>query len=289
MVFIVGDRYEVISAAIATSYMNIPLAHTMGGEITGTIDESVRHAITKLSHLHFVSNKDSFNRVVKLGEDKKNIFNVGCPRIDLVKQALKKKMFNRLQKYINENGVGDKIDLSQKFILLSQHPVTTEYEKTKKQIKETITAIKKTNIQSIILWPNTDAGSDFISRTFRIWREKHKLKNSRFFRNIPSDLYATLLEKCSCVVGNSSSPIREGAFIGVPAVNIGSRQNRRLRGNNVIDTEFNSNTIFKCIKKQLKHGKFKSTNVYGDGNASDKIIKILKKLGPIEIQKTNSF
>ena len=289
IVFIVGDRYEVISAAIATSYMNIPLAHTMGGEITGTIDESVRHAITKLSHLHFVSNKDSLQRVIRLGELKKNVFNVGCPRIDLVKKSLNQKLNKKLQKYLNEHGVGDKIDLNKKFVLLSQHPVTTEYEKTKQHIQETISAINKINMQSIILWPNTDAGSDFISRTFRIWRENNKLKNSRFFRNIPSDLYSTLLNKCSCVIGNSSSSIREGAYIGVPAVNIGTRQNKRQRAKNVIDTEFDSAKIVSSIKKQLKNGKYKSSNLYGNGNSSEKILNILKNIGNIDIQKTNTF
>ena len=119
LVFIVGDRYEVMSAAISATYMNIPLAHTMGGEVTGTIDESIRHSITKLAHLHFVSNKESLKRVLRLGEYKKNVFNVGCPRIDIVKKEISKKInLKKLEQFVNTNGVGDLIDLNKKFILV---------------------------------------------------------------------------------------------------------------------------------------------------------------------------
>ena len=185
LVFIVGDRYEVMAAAIAATYMNIPLAHTMGGEVTGTIDESIRHSITKLAHLHFVSNADAYKRVLKLGEPKKNIFNVGCPRIDVVKEEITKKSnLEKLKKFINSNGVGDKINLNEKFLLLSQHPVTTEYEKAREQIDQTIKAIKQLDMQTIILWPNADAGSEEISRSFRLLREENKLnlKKIRFFK-----------------------------------------------------------------------------------------------------------
>ena len=176
LVFIVGDRYEVMAAAIAATYMNIPLAHTMGGEVTGTIDESIRHSITKLAHLHFVSNADAYKRVLKLGEPKKNIFNVGCPRIDVVKEEITKKSnLEKLKKFINSNGVGDKINLNEKFLLLSQHPVTTEYEKAREQIDQTIKAIKQLDMQTIILWPNADAGSEEISRSFRFCVKKINL------------------------------------------------------------------------------------------------------------------
>lgn len=292
LVFIIGDRYEVMSAAISASYMNIPLAHTMGGEVTGTIDESIRHSITKLAHLHFVSNADSYKRVLKLGELKKNVFNVGCPRIDIVKREITKKYnLKKLKKFINSNGVGDQIDLDKKFIILSQHPVTTEYGKAREQINETILAIKKLNMQTIILWPNADAGNEEISRSFRLLREENKLnlKKVRFFKNIPHTEYFNLLKICSCIIGNSSSSIREGAFIGVPAVNIGTRQNKRLKSLNVIDVRNNSKDIKEATIAQIKKGRYKSSTIYGNGNASSKIIKILEKIKKIDVQKTISF
>ena len=292
LVFIVGDRYEVMSAAISATYMNIPLAHTMGGEVTGTIDESIRHSITKLAHLHFVSNKESLKRVLRLGEYKKNVFNVGCPRIDIVKKEISKKInLKKLEQFVNTNGVGDLIDLNKKFILVSQHPVTTEYGSTKVQIEETINAIKELNMQTVILWPNTDAGSEAISKSFRLMREQNKLnlKKVRFFKDLPHTEYFNLLKICSCIIGNSSSPIREGAFIGVPAVNIGTRQNRRLKSSNVIDVRNKSRDIKNATIKQIKNGIYKPSNIYGNGKASKKIIKILEKIKHIDIQKTISF
>lgn len=292
LVFIVGDRYEVMTAAIAATYMNIPLAHIMGGEVTGTIDESIRHSITKLAHLHFVSNPDSYQRVLKLGEPKKNIFNVGCPRIDVAKEEITKKPnTDKLKEFINSNGVGDQINLDEKFILLSQHPVTTEYEQTRKQINQTIKAIRQLKIQTIILWPNSDAGNEEISKSFRLLREEKKLnlKKVRFFKNIPHLEYFNLLKICSCIVGNSSSPIREGAFIGVPAVNIGTRQNRRLKSFNVINVKNNFKEIKSAIIKQIKKGRYKSSNIYGSGNAASKIIKILERIKEINVQKTITF
>lgn len=289
IIFNVGDRYEIISSIISASYMNIPIAHTMGGEITGTIDESVRHAVTKFSHLHFVSNKDAYKRVIKLGEKKNSVFNVGCPRIDLVKETFKKKLNIKSEKFVNSHGVGDLINFKKKFILVSQHSVTTEYNLTNNHIKETLSALKKLKTQAIFLWPNTDAGSEKISKEIRIWRENNRIKNIRFFKNIPSDLYLTLMKKSSCIIGNSSSAIREGAFIGIPAVNIGTRQNKRLRGKNVIDVPNKSKKIFLATLKQIKRKKYKSQNLYGDGNASKRILKILKKIKNIQIQKTNTF
>ena len=289
VIFVVGDRYEIMSAVISASYMNIPIAHTMGGEITGTIDESVRHAVSKFSHLHFVSNKDSYDRVIRLGEKKRFVFNVGCPRIDLVKDIIKQKLKKKSEVYVNSHGVGDNIDFENKFIIISQHPVTTEYSETISHITETLKAIEKINIQAIFLWPNTDAGSEQISKQIRIWRERKKMKKIRFLRNIPSDYYITLMKNASCIVGNSSSAIREGSYIGIPAINIGTRQNKRLRGKNVIDVRNNSAQIINAIKKQIKVGKYKSQNIYGKGTASKKIVKILKRIKNINIQKTNSY
>lgn len=292
IVFTVGDRYETIATAVTTAYMNIPLAHTMGGEVTGTIDESIRHAITKLAHLHFVSNKDSYNRVLKLGENKKNVFNVGCPRNDLLKKIIedKRKLAVSLKK-VCSYGVGDFNELkkNEKFLIVLQHPVTTEFDLTSKQIAETLRAVNKTNLKKIILWPNADAGYEEISGEIRKFREHNKLNNYRLIKNLPIEIYAHLLNTTSCIIGNSSSAIRDGSFIGTPAVNIGTRQNLRLAGPNVINTINSESKILKAINQQIKMKKYKRSYLYGSGNAAKKIVKILKNLKKIEIQKTITY
>ena len=285
---VVGDRYENMSFAIAAAYMNIKIIHTMGGEISGTIDESIRHAITKFSHIHFTASNDAYKRVIKMGEHPENVFNVGCPRIDLVKQVLKKKNINLNS--IFEEGVGEKFDTNKPFLLVSQHPVTTEYKYANQQILETLKAINKVDLPAIVLWPNPDAGSEDIAKGIRRWRELGLANKMHFFKNIEIENYIHLLNKTACLIGNSSSGIREGAFIGVPVVNIGTRQNKRLRGKNVIDVNYNHKDIYCAIQKQIKKKKYKKEYIYGSGNASKKILDILiKKIGSIPVQKVISY
>ena len=291
IVFTVGDRFETMATAITSAYMNIPLAHTMGGEVTGTLDESIRHSITKLAHLHFVSNKDSYNRVIKLGENKNFVFNVGCPRNDLLKSILTKGKKDSIYNRIHKFGVGDikKINKNEKYLIVLQHPVTTEYTNSNFQMKKTLSAIQKFDMKKIILWPNADAGYEKISHEIRKLREKNELKDYRVIKNLPIEDYAILLDRASCIVGNSSSAIRDGSFIGTPAVNIGTRQNSRLRGPNVINATYNINKIYSSIKKQLKKKKYKSSYIYGNGKAANKIVKILKKIKKINIQKKINY
>lgn len=287
IVLTVGDRFETMATTLAAAYMNIPIAHTMGGEITGTIDESIRHAVTKFSHIHFPASQDAKNRIIKLGEKKENVHLVGCPRIDLVAEILRSKR-NDYKKALSI-GVGSLIDIDKPFILVSQHPVTTEYSKSELQMMQTLIAIEKLNIQTIILWPNADAGSNDISKGIRKWREKNRFNNNlRFFKNLPIDTYVNLMKKTSVLVGNSSSGIREGAFIGTPVVNIGTRQESRQRGKNVIDVDYDSNEILKAINKQIKHGKYLCQDIYGNGKAGMKISKILSKCD-LKIQKKITY
>ena len=177
LVFTVGDRHETISTAIAASYMNILVAHTMGGEVTGTIDENVRHSITKLSHLHFVSNKDSMQRVIKLGEPKKNVFNVGC-RNDLIKKIISKKNFINEFRFYQKNGVGDINTISQNddYFVILYHPVTTDIHINKKAMSNILKASQKFEVKKIIIWPNSDAGSEEVSKQIRIFRKEVYLK-----------------------------------------------------------------------------------------------------------------
>jgi UDP-hydrolysing UDP-N-acetyl-D-glucosamine 2-epimerase len=287
IVFTIGDRFETMATAVAAAYMNIPLAHSMGGEVTGTIDESIRHAITKLAHIHFPASRDAYNRIIKLGEQKKNVFLVGCPRIDLISQILSK--INKFEtKKILIEGIGAQINLNEKFILVSQHPVTTEYGMGEFQINETLKAIHDIDLPTLFLWPNPDAGSEDISRGIRKWREKGKKDKITFIKNVHISTYIYLMKKTSCLIGNSSSGIREGSFIGTPVVNIGTRQNSREKGTNVIDVNYKSENILKAIKKQIKIGQYKKKKIYGNGDAGKKIANILSTCN-LNVQKKISF
>ena len=286
MLVVVGDRFEMMSVTLAAAYMNIRIVHTMGGEVTGTIDESIRHAITKFAHIHFPANEDSRERIIKMGEDEKFVFNVGCPRTDLVADELKNDSYNVLKDLFKVyGGVGREFDLTKPYLLVSQHSVTTEFGNNRQQIEATLKALEELELPTIMLWPNADAGGEDISKGIRTYREKNNPKWLHLFKNLPTHIYIHLMNTTSCLVGNSSSGVREGAFIGTPVINIGTRQNKRLRTNNVIQVDYNSKDIVSGIKKQLKHGKYESSDIYGDGTAGEKIANILLDSNP-SIQKT---
>jgi UDP-hydrolysing UDP-N-acetyl-D-glucosamine 2-epimerase len=291
IVVIVGDRFDVMAPTIAASYMNIPIAHIMGGEVSGTIDESIRHAITKMAHIHFPATEDARERIIKLGEPEKMVFNVGCPRIDLVREYLERHQHgDRIDQekfFATYKGVGGKFDIEKdSFLLVSQHPVTTEYGQNRKYIEETLYALKEIEMPTIMIWPNVDAGSDEISKGIRHFREVYRPEWLHLFLNLPVSVYVKLMDLCSCIVGNSSSAIREGSFIGTLAVNIGSRQNMRKQGKNVIDVDYDRKEIVGAIRKQIQSERPKGEQLYGDGKAGIRIAKILNEIGSISKQKT---
>lgn len=290
IVLTIGDRFETMSTVIATTFNNILLAHTMGGEVTGTIDESIRHAVTKFSHIHFAASKDAVRRILKLGEIEQNVHLVGCPRIDLVKSVLDDVNNHEsiLSQSIFHDGVGAKFDLKKPFLIVSQHPVTTEFELAESQMNETLEAVREIKIPVIALWPNADAGSGGVSLAMRKFREKFNNLEFHYFKNLPISVYILLMSKTSCLIGNSSSAIREGCFIGTPSVNIGSRQNSRERGKNVIDVPHEKNKILNAIYKQIEHGHYPRENLYGDGFAAERIVKVLQTASP-KIQKTITY
>jgi len=288
-VVVVGDRYEIMAPAVAAAYMNIPLVHTMGGEITGTIDESIRHAVTKLAHVHFPANRESAERLLKLGERQDMIFNVGCPRIDLVKEIIDHPYPDVENVCSIYGGVGCDIDISKPFLLVSQHPVTTEFENAQSQMIETLEALTELDIQTIMLWPNSDAGSDGISREIRKYREKQKDNKLHLFKNLPMEVYITLMMRTACLIGNSSSGIREGEFIGTPCVNIGSRQTGRERGENVIDVGNDRKQIVEAVRKQIRHGRYQSKHLYGNGDAGVRIANVLADMGTVDVQKRITY
>lgn len=289
VVLTVGDRYETMATTLAAAYMNIPIAHTMGGEVSGTIDESIRHAVTKFAHIHFPASQDATERIVNLGERPEMVFNVGCPRMDLVREIIESNPPLNA-KELFEEGVGAKgIDLDEPFLLVSQHPVTTEFGEGERQITATLEACRRSGLPTIVLWPNSDAGSEDIARGMRKWREQGLDENMHFFKNLPIHVYVRLMRKTACLLGNSSSGIREGAFIGTPVVNIGSRQDMRERGSNVIDAINNAEAIEEALQCQLKHGFYGHDPIYGDGSAGHQIAKVLSELGSIEIQKRITY
>lgn len=284
VVLTVGDRFETMATTLAAAYMNITIAHTMGGEVSGTIDESIRHAVTKFAHVHFPASADARDRIIRLGERSEDVHLVGCPRIDLVAEILAESG-GAVDQHLFDIGVGRRFDLDSPFLLVSQHPVTTEFGEGERQIRATLEAVRSVGLPAIVLWPNADAGSDDVARGIRKWREQGLDDNMHFFKNLPVATYVRLMKRAACLVGNSSSGIREGAFIGTPVVNVGSRQDRRERGANVVDVDHSTTAISDAVRRQIQHGPYQVDPIYGDGHAGERIARILVDARP-SIQKT---
>lgn len=281
VVLTVADRFETIATAIAASYMNIPVAHTQGGEVTGSIDESVRHAVTKLSHIHFPATEKSAENLIRMGEDPETVHMTGCPSIDLIADLDLTLPADLFQRY---KGVGADIDPSKPYVVVLQHPVTTEYGQGLAQINETLSAAMAIGMQTVWLWPNVDAGSDDVSKGLRMFRDRTPDSPVHFYRNFQPEDYARLIYNAACLVGNSSSALREGSFLGVPAVNIGSRQSNREHGVNVVHVGYDRNEIEAAVRRQLDHGRYPGSKKFGDGTAGSQIVNILEK-AKFKIQK----
>lgn len=287
IVITIADRFETIATAIAASYMNIPVAHVQGGEVTGNIDERVRHAVTKLSDIHFVSTVGANERVLKMGEDPSRVFVTGCPSIDLALEAEKQPDLD-FDPFVKYKGVGDVLDISTGYIVVMQHPVTNEYMKSREHVEETLAAVKQMEIPTLWFWPNVDAGADGTSKGIRVFRENNPGINVHFFKNMEPIDFLKLLKNSKCLIGNSSVGIRECSFLGVPVVNIGSRQRGRERGSNVIDTRYDKEAIKEGILKQIEHGPYKSESIYGSGDAGEKIASLIATV-PLSIDKIITY
>jgi len=288
VVISIGDRFETMATTVAAAYMNIPVAHTMGGEVSGTIDESIRHAITKLSHLHFPANAAAADRIIRMGEDPETVHVVGCPRIDLVAEVLQDNSSLLNDDWLEQKGVGGHVDTDRPFLLVMQHPVTTEFGDGERQITETLMALQALDMPAIMLWPNVDAGSEDVARGMRKFRERYHPQQIRFYKNFPVETFIRLMHCGACLVGNSSSLIREGAFLGTPAVNVGSRQRGRDRGRNVVDVPYDRNEIAEAVSQQVVHGPYPSDHLYGDSNSGQRIAEILATV-PIRLQKQLAY
>lgn len=284
LVFVMADRYEVLSAAIAASYLNIPLAHAQGGEVSGNIDEKVRHAITKLSDIHFPATQRARDWLIRMGENPDYVFHTGCPSIDIAADVLKnpKMDFDMAQKYA---GVGKAPDMTKPYIIVMQHPVTTEALDARAQIQATLHAVHKLGKPAYWFWPNADAGGDLTSKGIRVFREANPESNICFVKNMKPADFLRLVNGSDGIVGNSSSAIRECSYMGIPAVNIGTRQMNRERGPNVIDVGYDTDAIYAAIKSHCT-GKKESVPIYGNGNAAEQIADIL---GRIKLGYTKSL
>ncbi len=284
----VADRYETIATAIAASYLNIPVAHLQGGEVTGSIDEKVRHAVTKLSNLHFVSNELAAERVRKMGEEPDTVFVTGCPSVDLaarVQEEWDGEPFDPFAKY---GGVGHRFDPHEGYLVVMQHPVTTEYRDALEQVNETLEAVRALDVPTFWFWPNVDAGSDRISKGIRHFRETHDIPHVYFFKNLSPEDFLRLLLGARCLVGNSSVGIRESAFLGLPVVNIGNRQGGRDRAANVTDVGYDRAAIEEAVRAHLDRGPFPSDPLYGDGRAGERVAEALAER-PLTVKKRITY
>lgn len=284
VILINGDRFEMLPIAYAAACLNIRIAHIEGGDVSGTLDEGTRHAITKLAHIHFPATNLSARRIQSMGEDPNCIFVVGSPIIDTLK-ALDLSLDNSVYER-NGMGGGERVDFTKSFLLVLHHPVTTRYDENRKDMEEIVAAIRNMPLQRLILSPNIDAGSDGVSEALRVWRDTKPEKTAFFKSFLPHDFYR-IFSHAAVAVGNSSSFIREGAFLGVPAVIVGDRQQNRERGGNVIEVSAESDAIMRAIEDQLRHGRYGEDKIFGDGTASQRIASTLAgmDLSKVPLQK----
>ncbi len=270
-----------LAVAIVGAHMNKIVAHLEGGEVTGTIDESIRHATTKFAQIHFTTNKIAKKRLIKMGENQKFIFTVGNPSLDSIKN-IKKIPIIELEKEFELN-------LKKPFVIVLQHTVTTEAKEGKKNILQTLQAISELGIQAIIIHGNADFGSKQIRDTIR----KSKMRD---ITTLSFSKYINLLYHASALVGNSSSGKMEAPYLHTPTINIGTRQEGRVKAKSVIDVDYDKTEIKKALKKAMYDKKFlkivkNQKSPYGNGNSSKKIIKILENMNveKIPIQKKMSY
>ena len=269
MVVTVADRFETMATAIAATYLNIPLVHLQGGEVSGNIDDRVRHAITKLADIHFVASDMSAQRVISMGENPRYVFNYGCPAMDVLVNEDLSISNERMGQYL---GVGRPLDWTKPYILMVQHPVTTSYGHGFDEVSETLHALKAVpDIQKVVMWPNVDAGSDDVSKGIRHFREFNMQEPIYYYKNFSPEDYARVINNAVCCVGNSSSFIREAAFLGVPAVIVGDRQQGREHGNNVVYASYDRADIEQKVRAQIEHGRYPSDQCFGSGDAGKRI------------------
>lgn len=267
LVLVLGDRGEMLAAALAAIHLNIPIAHIHGGERSGTVDEPVRHAISKLAHFHFVSSKDAAERLVKMGELPQHVYVTGAPGLDGIEALVVK---NREELFIDFS-----FNPLQPLALFLYHPVLAEAEFCSEQTKILLNECLGQGLQIVALMPNSDSGSNDIRRVLEEFSDNPKV---RVITHLPRPIFVSLMAACDVIVGNSSSGIIEAATFGTPVVNVGSRQNLRLRNANVIDSVIEPRSIERAIATAMRARRYPSNNLYGNGTAGKRIVELLSKL-----------
>lgn len=276
IVLIIGDRYEALSAVLAAAFMNLTIAHIQGGEVSGSIDESTRHAISKYAHFHFPSTERAAQYLIRMGERPDTILGVGCPSSDIARSI----DLNASMDVINARGSGIQIDINQPYLLALFHPTTTEFGSEVEDMTEVLHALERVQMPTLLLWPNIDAGSDHISKQIRVFRDKHKVGWMRTITNLTPEDYIRVLAKATVAVGNSSSFVRDSGHFGTPVVLVGHRQDGRETDINAIRCEAERDEIEKTIRTHLAHGRYRPGTLYGDGKVSERIAEQLSKAVP---------
>lgn len=275
IVVVNADRFEMMAVTLAAAYCNIPIAHNEAGDISGTIDESVRHAITKFAHLHLTATDASRRRVIQMGENPRFVFTVGSPGIDSLN--------NFDSGFASDLFPG--IDHKKPYLLVMMHPVTTESdEENTRMAHNIIAALNQLRMPTVLVWGNSDANSRAIGPYVARWIETEKPPYLYSVKWMHPDKYIRVLANAACTLGNSSSFIREGSYFGTPAVLVGSRQAGRERGKNVVEVEGGAEEIVRAVGDQLTHGRYPSDSLFGDGTTGKKIAEILASTNP-SIQK----
>lgn len=284
IVLLIGDRYEALAAAIAAAYMNLCLAHIQGGEVSGSIDESARHAITKFAHFHFPSTRRSAEYLLRMGERPDSILTIGCPSSDIAR-TMDRTLSPAI---INRRGSGATIDPSKPFLLVVFHPTTTEYGGEARQMQALLGALDAIARETVLLWPNIDAGADHVSRVIRRFRDVNRPPWLRTLINLPPEEYLKVLAKTACAVGNSSSFVRDAGYFGTPIVLVGRRQEGRETDEHVVRVGPVQTQIETALRRQLAHGHYVPSTLYGDGQVSQRIAEGLATLDPY-VQKRLHF
>jgi UDP-N-acetylglucosamine 2-epimerase (hydrolysing) len=275
LIVVHGDRVEAFAGAIVGSLNNIRVAHIEGGEVSGTIDDSMRHAITKLSHVHFVSNEDASERVIQMGEDPKSVFIIGSPEVDVLKSPSLPSVESAKAHY------GISFD---SYCIVILHPVTTELDEVSSQAGTVLQFMEESDENFIVIEPNNDAGS---AEIFAKYSQHPPNSRIKFFPSMRFEFFLTLLKSANCIIGNSSAGVREAPFLGVPAVNLGTRQANRAESPLVINADFAPSSIEQGFQAALVMPKASHAQ-FGNGGSAEKFMEILRsgKVWGTSIQKS---
>jgi len=276
VVLLIGDRYEALAAAVAAAYMNLTIVHLQGGEVSGSIDESARHAISKFAHFHLPATAQAKEYLIRMGERPDTILGVGCPSSDLAKH-LERKLDPAV---IAHRGHGAVIDVSKPYLLVAFHPTTTEFGGERSQMDSLLQSLDELARPTLLLWPNIDAGSDHISKAIRDFRNQRSANWLRTMTNLTPEHYLQVLATTACAIGNSSSFVRDAGYFGTPVVLVGDRQKFRECDGNVVRVSTDTRRIVDAVRAQLAVGRHPVSTLYGDGDVASRFVRRLEALQP---------